>query len=85
MKNLRARHPISLLPLLAVLAAMPAGAQVPVDDSGAPLADYESFEPESIAGNEEIPLLTQGELQDLVGPIALYPDDLLAIVLPAST
>jgi hypothetical protein len=85
MKTLRARHPISLLPLLAALAAMPAGAQVPVDDSGAPLADYESFEPEAIAGNEEIPLLTQGELQDLVGPIALYPDDLLAIVLPAST
>jgi hypothetical protein len=25
------------------------------------------------------------ELQDLVGPIALYPDDLVAIVLPAST
>ena len=31
------------------------------------------------------PLLSSAELQDLVGPIALYPDDLLAIVLPAST
>src|SRR5690606_6478323 len=29
--------------------------------------------------------LTQAELADLVGPIALYPDDLVAIVLPAST
>lgn len=28
---------------------------------------------------------TDAELQALVGPIALYPDDLLAIVLPAST
>ena len=75
----------SLLPLLAALAVTPVGAQVPVDDSGAPLADYESFEPEAQAGNEDIPLLTQSELQELVGPIALYPDDLLAIVLPAST
>ena len=31
------------------------------------------------------PLLSSAELQDLVGPVALYPDDLLAIVLPAST
>ena len=85
MKTPHARHRISLVPLLAALAAMPAGAQVPVDDNGAPLADYESFQPEATAGNEDIPLLTQGELQDLVGPIALYPDDLLAIVLPAST
>ena len=79
------RLTISLLPLLAALAAAPGAAQVPVDDSGAPLADYESFEAEAPAGNEDIPLLTQSELQELVGPIALYPDDLLAIVLPAST
>ena len=31
------------------------------------------------------PLLSSAELQELVGPIALYPDDLLAVVLPAST
>jgi hypothetical protein len=31
------------------------------------------------------PQLSSTELQELVGPIALYPDDLLAIVLPAST
>jgi hypothetical protein len=29
--------------------------------------------------------LTPAELEDLVGPIALYPDDLVSIVLPAST
>jgi len=34
---------------------------------------------------EELPLATAAELETLVGPIALYPDDLLAIVLPAST
>ena len=43
-------------------------AQVPVDDSGKVIGSYES----------------QAELQELVGPIALYPDDLLAIVLPAA-
>ena len=31
------------------------------------------------------PLLSPDQLQDLVGRIALYPDDLLALVLPAST
>jgi hypothetical protein len=85
MNALHYRLPASMLALFAALAIAPAGAQVPVDDSGAPLADYESFEPESSVGGEDIPLLSQTELQDLVGPIALYPDDLLAIVLPAST
>ena len=85
MKTLRARLPLNLLPLLAALAVTPAGAQVPVDDSGTPLADYESFEADGTRGSEDIPLLTRGELQELVGPIALYPDDLLAIVLPACT
>jgi len=36
------------------------------------------------ADGNPLPLLTASELQDLVGPIALYPDDLLAIILPAS-
>ena len=85
MNALHAQFPIRLVALIAVLAAAPATAQVPVDDDGAPLADYESFEPGTPAGNEDIPLLTQSELQELVGPVALYPDDLLAIVLPAST
>jgi hypothetical protein len=48
----------------------------------APATPYQ----ESPATSDEgIPVLTQAELVELVGPIALYPDDLLAIVLPAST
>lgn len=34
---------------------------------------------------EALPLQSLEELEALVGPVALYPDDLLAIVLPAST
>ncbi len=34
---------------------------------------------------EAVDLLDEDELRELVAPIALYPDDLLAIVLPAST
>jgi hypothetical protein len=58
--------------LLLTLAVWPAlgNAQVAV-------ADIEAV--------EELPIATTEELETLVGPIALYPDDLLAIVLPAST
>ena len=31
------------------------------------------------------PALSAEELETLVGPIALYPDDLVAIILPAAT
>lgn len=34
---------------------------------------------------EDIELLSAEELETLVAPVALYPDDLLAVVLPAST
>jgi hypothetical protein len=34
---------------------------------------------------DELSMLPAAEIEELVGPIALYPDDLLAIVLPAST
>ena len=34
---------------------------------------------------DELPVISAAEIEELVGPIALYPDDLLAIVLPAST
>lgn len=37
------------------------------------------------AGEQSATLLTAEELNTLVAPIALYPDELLAIVLPAST
>ena len=70
--------------LLAFLALVPASllAQVPVDDNGEIIGSYE--EQPAAHGNEEIPLLSAAELEELIGPIALYPDDLLAIVLPAS-
>jgi hypothetical protein len=71
-----------------VLMALPftGCAQVPVDEDGNAIGTYSSVaaEPERPVGNEEIPLLIDNELEELVGPIALYPDDLLAIVLPAS-
>lgn len=51
-------------------------AQVPVDEDGNVIGQYE-------AGSDAV-LLSATELEELVGPIALYPDDLLAIVLPAS-
>jgi len=41
-------------------------------------------EPTPSAPEERVPL-TPAELEELVGPIALYPDDLMSIVLPAST
>jgi Protein of unknown function (DUF3300) len=41
---------------------------------------------QSVYSQEQEPApLTPAELEELVGPIALYPDDLLGIVLPAST
>jgi len=66
--------------------------QVPVDENGEIIGEYVSNNVGISAadtslpaiGNEEIPLLSAVDLEELVGPIALYPDDLLAIVLPAS-
>jgi hypothetical protein len=59
-------------------------AQVPVDDYGNVIGDYESQAEVMPIGDDGIPRLSHAELQELVGPIALYPDDLLAIVLPAA-
>ncbi len=74
--------------MLLVAAPAIAIAQTPVDEDGVTIGAYEpayGVKPEvEPLGNEDIPLLSESELQDLVGPIALYPDDLLAIVLPAS-
>ncbi len=63
---------------IAIFLLMPAIslAQVPVDDDGNVIGQYES--------DSGALLLSSAELEELVGPIALYPDDLLAIVLPAS-
>jgi hypothetical protein len=85
--------PQTLLSGLALLATA-AQAQVPVDENGNTIGEWQpNTVPANVPangddaafGNEGIPLLSPMELQDLVGPVALYPDDLLAIVLPAST
>ena len=74
--------------LSALLAAGLAVAQVPVDAEGNPLATRTSqigpadVENPNFASSDEY---AAGDLEALVGPIALYPDDLLAVVLPAST
>ena len=41
--------------------------------------------PQVVTPDDATRLYAPEELEDLVGPIALYPDDLIAIVLPAST
>jgi len=52
---------------------------------GAAVATRHSFaQPATATATEPVPP-PPAALQDLVGPIALYPDDLVAIVLPAST
>jgi len=77
---MKAQFATALLFLLPALSM----AQVPVDDDGNIIGDYESQAQIMPIGEDGIPRLSHYELQDLVGPIALYPDDLLAIVLPAA-
>jgi hypothetical protein len=77
MKAQLAKAMLFLLPAISM-------AQVPVDEDGNIFGKYESQAEVMPFGEDDIPRLSQSELQDLVGPIALYPDDLLAIVLPAA-
>ncbi len=59
-------------------------AQAPVDDDGNLIGDVERLDQTSsyaVGGGD----LSNAELELLVNRVALYPDDLLAIVLPAST
>jgi len=75
-------------PVLALLLASPmALAQVPVDENGNPIAAIDDSDTVAVAPGSTVDatLLGTAELEELVGPVALYPDDLLAIVLPAST
>jgi hypothetical protein len=74
-----------LLPLFALCWTIPGTAQVAVDEDGSAYGDFEGQQAAPATGGEDIPLLSAVELESLVGPIALYPDDLLAVVLPAST
>ena len=73
-----------LLGGLVLSAPLELAAQVPVDENGEPLAALvdEGYAAEA---TQDIAPLTTTELEELLGPVALYPDDLLAIVLPAST
>ena len=74
-----------LLMTLLMLTSGAVMAQIPVDEDGKPIA---SLSEESYSADDALTAaapLTATELEELVGPIALYPDDLLAIVLPAST
>ncbi len=64
---------LAIFAALSLFIASLAQAQTP-----APLESGGAADPEWTA-------LTTGELEELLGPIALYPDDLIAIVLPAST
>lgn len=86
-KSKAGRIPLLALAGLAFCVPFELAAQVPVDEYGRaiePLEDnYFELGPES--ESEENANLNDTELEELVGPIALYPDDLLAIVLPAST
>jgi len=74
------------LSAIFLLLALPAAtwAQVPVDENGEIIGQVETQDADTATGNEDIPLLSTVDLEELVGPIALYPDDLLAIVLPAT-
>jgi uncharacterized protein DUF3300 len=79
-------HSKLLLPLILLLASGAVMAQVPVDEQGKPIATYndEGKDSDAPAATTDQPQSTAA-LEELVGPVALYPDDLLAIVLPAST
>ena len=66
--------------LAAGAALRPAAAQF------ADIQDQTAAAPaDDAAGDAAAPLLTPEELHALVAPVAFYPDDLLAIVLPATT
>ncbi len=77
---MKAQTRIALLLLVPAISL----AQVPVDDDGNAIGTYQSQSDVMSTSETGVAPLSQAELQELVGPIALYPDDLLAIVLPAS-
>lgn len=84
-------NPVStiLSVLLLVFASGMTLAQVPVDEDGNAIPAYSADDLDSVNDGKLAPttdaVLSSTELEELVGPVALYPDDLLAIVLPAST
>jgi hypothetical protein len=77
---------VTLLALAGLALSAPLGlmAQVPLDPNGEPIPPLEDDGFVDVE-NQDMATLSDVELEELVGPVALYPDDLLAIVLPAST
>jgi flagellar biosynthesis GTPase FlhF len=69
--DMKFTRPRIIFATLCIAAVTPASAQTP---PGYPSSAVPSA-----------PLLTSTQLQDIVGRIALYPDDLVALILPAST
>ena len=69
----KARRGLLLGAMLLLCLAAALSARADMDDS------------QEVVAVDPVELLTDEQLQTLVGPVALYPDDLLAIVLPAAT
>ena len=59
--------------------SLAAASQLPAAEESIEITDADSGEPRSV------PRLDTEQLDELLGPIALYPDSLLALVLPAAT
>ena len=74
-----------LVLLLATSGAVVAQDPVPVDADGNSIVLADDDVVRDGAIDAQLPLFTSTELEQFVGPIALYPDSLLAIILPAST
>mgnify|MGYP002526385193 CR=1 FL=1 len=74
-----------LVLLLATSGAVVAQDPVPVDADGNSIVLADDDVVRDGAIDTQLPLFTSTELEQFVGPIALYPDSLLAIILPAST
>ena len=69
---------VPLIAALCALMAAPAGTSLAQEASPTPAA-------QAAGAPEESPKLSMDQLESLVAPIALYPDNLLAQVLMAST
>ena len=74
-----------LVLLLATSGTVVAQNPVPVDADGNSIVLADDDVVRDGAIDTQLPLFTSTELEQFVGPIALYPDSLLAIILPAST
>ncbi len=71
------------IPALLLLGCETIGAQTPVDADDSQAGINATFQPAD--PGLQTALYSPEELEQLVGPFALQPDDLLAIILPAST